>query len=153
MEKKYNEKILKLFNFLFFFSPLFLALIAVYLKKIHCYQPSPEFYEINNTARSIQYFLYLSGLAVFFFIDGIMHLIQKKIRRKNQFFSPYMFNIIGLGVLNYIGLSGFIGFIISGNISWVIIFCAISFFSGFRFFPSKRNIEKITTVTSQIQKS
>ncbi|MCX7706310.1 MAG: hypothetical protein N2115_08690 [bacterium] len=143
MEKKHNEKNLKIFNFLFFLNPLILALIAIYMKRSLSYQPSPEFYEINRNMRIVQYFLYLSGLTVFFFIDGILNILRKRIQLKNLPISPLLLNIITLAILDYIALSGFLGFLISGNISWVIIFCAISFFSGFRFFPIRRSTKEM----------
>lgn len=145
MEEKNRENNLKFINFLMLLDPVILALIAVFMKRFLSYQPSPEIYEINSTMRFIQYFLYLSGLAVFFFIDGITHFIQRKIVEKSKPSSPILFNIISLSILDYIAVAGFAGFIISGNISWVVIFCAISFFSRFRFLPFKRNLKSITS--------
>lgn len=142
MENKTNQNNVKIINFLVFLSPVIFALIAIYMKKNLAYQPSPETYEINEAMRIVQYFLYLSGLAVFFFIDAIVNPIRKKFLKQNLPTSPIVFNILGLCILGYISISGFLGFIISGNISWVIIFCAISFFSGIRFLPFKRQIEK-----------
>ncbi|MCM8825245.1 MAG: hypothetical protein NC937_03735 [Candidatus Omnitrophica bacterium] len=95
--------------------------------------------------RVIQYFLYLSGLAIFFFIDGILHLIRKRFSTRKDQTSAIIFNIVALGVLDYTAVAGFLGFIISGNIPWVVIFCAISFFSGIRFLPFKKNLEKFSS--------
>ncbi|HOK80739.1 MAG TPA: hypothetical protein PKW86_09035 [bacterium] len=144
MEKNPSLDKLKIINMFMLADPLILLFVAVFMKRSLSYQPSPEFYEINQTMRIIQYFLYLSGLAVFFFMDGIIQILRKKIFVQAQT-NPIAFNILGIAVVDYISIAGFLGFLISGNIAWVTTFCLISFFSRFRFLPLNRNISRFTT--------
>ncbi|MCM8822780.1 MAG: hypothetical protein NC831_08280 [Candidatus Omnitrophica bacterium] len=149
MADKNIQSRLKTTNILLFLMPLIIALFATYLKMSLSYQPQPELYEMNETMRILQYVLYLSGLAVFFFIDGLLQIIRTRILIKKCESSAIIFNIVALGVLNYTAVAGFLGFIISGNISWVVIFCAISFFSGIRFLPLKRNLQRFSSMLEQ----
>ncbi|MGC9066593.1 MAG: hypothetical protein ACP5JO_08245 [Candidatus Ratteibacteria bacterium] len=142
MEKVPLNK-LKIINILMLVNPVIFVFIAYFMKHFLSYQPPPEFYEINQTMRIVQYFLYLSGLAVFFFLDGILHMLRKRAFKLTQT-NPIAFNILGIAVLDYIIITGFLGFLISGNIAWVTTFCLISFFSSFRFLPLNRNLSRFT---------
>jgi len=141
MGKNIQVNRLKILNLSMLIDPILLFCIAFIMKKHLAYQPSPEFYEINTTMRYVQYFLYLSGLAVFFFIDGIVSFIKKRLP-KDEHISPIKHNLISMALLDYISVSGFVGFLISGNITWVAVFCAISFFSRFRFLPTRKNLSR-----------
>ncbi|MCM8763833.1 MAG: hypothetical protein NC830_00485 [Candidatus Omnitrophica bacterium] len=151
MVENNTQSRLKIINLLLFLIPLIMVSIAIYLKLSLSYQPQSELYEMNETMRILQYFLYLTGLAVFFFIDGLLNIIRKKFANRKYESSAIIFNIVALSVLDYTGVVGFLGFIISGNISWVVIFCAISFFSGLRFLPLKRNIKRFLSMLEQGQ--
>ncbi len=133
MDKKQRINQVRILNLAMLVNPLIIAGIAFYMKHYLSFQPPSEFYEVNEAMRIVQYFLYLSGLAVFFFIDGITHFLKKRIVKQNNLNSHIRFNIISMAILDYIGISGFVGFLISGNLTWVVVFCAISFFSRFRF--------------------
>jgi len=133
MDKKQGITGLRIINFAMLIDPLILLGIAFYMKYNLGYEPSPEFYEVNGTIRIVQYFLYLSGLGVFFFADAITHPFKKRLSGKSDTASKIKYNIVSMAVLDYIGISGFIGFLISGNLPWVLIFCVIAFFSRLRF--------------------
>ena len=73
MDKKQGITGLRIINLVMLVDPLILLGIAFYMKNHLGYEPSPEFYEVNETIRIVQYFLYLSGLGVFFFVDAIVY--------------------------------------------------------------------------------
>ena len=141
MENNALASRLKVLNIAMMADPLILLLIAYFMKSSLSYQPPAEFYEVNQTMRIVQYFLYLSGIGVFFFMDGILQLLRKKIFKQAQT-NPIAFNILGIAVLDYISLTGFLGFLISGNIAWVMVFCLIAFFTRFRFLPLSKNLSR-----------
>jgi len=140
MRKKNTITGLRILNLTMLINPVILMGIAIFMKNRFAFQPPSEFYEVNDIMRNVQYFLYLSGLGVFFFIDAINQPIKKRMLKQKDVISHIKFNIISMAILDYIGISGFIGFLISGNLTWVVIFCVIGFFSRLRFVNTYKNI-------------
>jgi hypothetical protein len=123
------------------------------------FNPPANFYSGIKSLRYIQYFLYFSGIAIFFFFETIMNFfknrIKKKIDKKNiDYALEYQsLNLDMLVIVDYIGFSGFIGFLICGNLYWVTIFSLISLFSKLKFFPvHKRNFLKDIIPSQQKEK-
>lgn len=125
--------------------PLIYIAAAFLLKKYVSYQPPSSLYEETPPIIFLQYFLYFSGLGVFFFSDFFMHIFRKNLPQANQSKSQVSdirrgpehqkLNLEMLLLLDYTALSGLIGFLISGNLTWLVIFALLGFFSKFRFFP------------------
>ncbi len=133
MGKKSDTDAIKIIKFVLLFDPIILAAAACFMKHYLSFQPPSQFYEGNEVLRMVQYFLYLSGLGVFFFNDWIINTLKKRILTQNDYSSLIRFVTVTMAIYDYIGLSGFVGFLISGNLTWVMTFCIISFFSRIRF--------------------
>lgn len=134
---------------LFFISLVYIGL-AFLIKNFLNFHPSPTAYGEINSFVYLQYFLYFSGIAIFFFFETIMNFLRNRINKQIKYFNKTKsidysieyqnLNLKMLLVIDYIGFSGFLGFLICGNLYWVTIFALISFFSKLRFFPvHKRN--------------
>ena len=127
-------------------NSLVYVLVAYVMKYQGQYQPDPETYENLQAMRVFQYCMYFSGLAVFFFSDFIVGFFRKAYWKKNDNSNDvnpaYKFSLTMLEVMDYTGLCGLIGFFVSGNVTWVVVFCAISFFSKLRFLPTERNLAR-----------
>ncbi|MFA5645441.1 MAG: hypothetical protein WDA18_03690 [Candidatus Ratteibacteria bacterium] len=125
--------------------PFLYPIIAFFMKRNLGYQPSSTFFEEILLIRYLQYALYFSGLALFFFSDLLIKYasrIAKRITSNNPGSYSLMTAILMMVALDYIALSGFIGFLISGNFSWVVIFAFLEFFGKIRYFPKKNSSTK-----------
>ncbi|MCL5674230.1 MAG: hypothetical protein M1501_00575 [Candidatus Omnitrophica bacterium] len=143
----------KITGYILFFISVVYIVIAFLMKKFLNFHPSSSLYEGMNSFKSLrylQYFLYFSGIAVFFFFETIMNFLRNRTRKKIKYFiktehvdnsAEYQnLNLKMLLIIDYIGFSGFVGFLICGNLYWITIFSVISFFSKLKFFPvHKRN--------------
>jgi hypothetical protein len=145
MEKKKPELNDMIVGYAILLSPVLYVVVALALKKFAQFQPDPSFFEENPAARAIEYSLYFLGLGVFFFSDffsrPLKKLCMKKVSGQTEF-NPAKFSILMLAVMDFIGLSGFVGYLISGNLAWVMVFCTISFFSMIRFLPSEKHFAR-----------
>lgn len=122
--------------------PFLYPIIAFFMKRNLGYQPSSTFFEEILFIRYLQYALYFSGLAIFFFSDLLIKYVSRIAERitADKAISPsFITSILMMAALDYIALSGFIGFLISGNFSWVVIFAVLEFFGKIRYFPKKNS--------------
>ncbi len=144
---------IKIKGYILFFLSLVYIIIAFLIKKFLYFHPASAIYEETKSLRYFQYFLFFSGIAIFFFFETIMNFLKNRIKKRIKMFTkkkanenPLEYQNLNLDMLiiiDYIGLSGFIGFLICGNLYWVTIFALISFFSKIKFFPvHKRNFLK-----------
>jgi hypothetical protein len=123
-------------------DPIVYCVVAYLLKEKTGYQPATTLFEEDTLMRALQYFFYFSGLAFFFFSDLFVKLLAR-IAEKTMSSGRYkgstadMASLMMMAILDYIGISGFIGFLISGNLTWVYLFAALSFLAKIRYFPGK----------------
>lgn len=138
---KYWEKI-KRFAFLSGAFPL-LALIAAILLQRSGFEHMVESYD-EGMARVIQYVLFFMGVLAFFFCEGISDFLIDKLFVKDDkkmhdenLSSYFAYTFLMLWILNMISVSGFFGFLISGNITWLAVFVILNISLQFKYFPSK----------------
>lgn len=129
--------------------PFILVGVAYFLKK-NGFKCLISDYE-KGSARIIQYILFFIGVAIFFFCDGISDFLAKKIFIKGDdkkveeenISSYFAYTIIMLWILNIITITGFIGFLICGNISWLVVFLLLNISMVYKYFPSRARFEDI----------
>ena len=148
MEKKENNrfKILRYISTEAVIFPFILLIIAYYMKRNGFKYLIPD-YE-KGSARILQYILFFIGVAIFFFCDGISDFIANRLFIKNEkqdkeiekenISSYFTYTLVMLWLLNLITITGFIGFLICGNISWLSVFLLLNISMVYKYFPSQR---------------
>jgi len=153
MEKIENAKF-KILRYISIGSVLFpciLLMIAYYMKQ-HGFKYLVPDYE-KGSARILQYILFFIGVAIFFFCDGISDFFanrlfikgkkQDKEIEKENISSYFIYTLIMLWLLNLITITGFIGFLICGNISWLSVFLLLNVSMFYKYFPSQRKYKNL----------
>jgi len=153
MEKIENAKF-KILRYISIGSVLFpciLLMIAYYMKQQGFKYLVPD-YE-KGSARILQYILFFIGVAIFFFCDGISDFFanrlfikgkkQDKEIEKENISSYFIYTLIMLWLLNFITITGFIGFLICGNISWLSVFLLLNVSMFYKYFPSQRKYKNL----------
>jgi len=154
MRKKENSsrfKILKYVSAGAVIFPVVLLVIAYYMKQ-HGFKYLIPDYEKGN-ARILQYILFFIGVAIFFFCDGISDFVANRLFIKNEkqnkevekenTSSYFIYTLVMLWFLNLITITGFIGFLICGNISWLSVFLLLNISMAYKYFPSQRKYKSL----------
>ncbi len=148
MEKKENNrfKILRYISTEAVIFPFILLIIAYYMKR-NGFKYLISDYE-KGSARILQYILFFIGVAIFFFCDGISDFIANRLFIKNEkqdkkiekenISSYFTYTLVMLWLLDLITITGFIGFLICGNISWLSVFLLLNISMVYKYFPSQR---------------
>jgi len=126
--------------------PLILLVIGIILAK-QGFAGMVKNYE-EGTARFVQYLLFAIGIVIFFFSDSVSDFLQKRIfvkdsENKPQFYMSYI--LLSLWLLNIIAITGFIGFLICGNIYWLSVFVILNLAIGIKYIPSQKKMVKLIT--------
>ena len=107
-----------------------------------------EGYE-EGLARIVQYILFAIGIALFFFCDGISDFFAQRLlvndrQREQENLSSYLaYVFIMLGLLDMISVMGFVGLLISGNLTWMTVFVILTLSLQMRYFPSEGRLRKL----------
>jgi len=109
----------------------------------------------EGTARIVQYILFALGVVIFFFCDGISDFfahrlfVSDKEREKENLSSYFAYIFIILWLLNMISVTGFAGFLICGNITWLTVFVILTLSLQMRYFPSSKRFEKLVELAGK----
>jgi len=154
MGKKEDNDRFKILRYISFGSvifPFILLVIAYYMKQNGFKYLVPN-YEKGN-ARILQYILFFIGVAIFFFCDGISDFIANRLFIKNEkqdkevekenISSYFTYTLVILWLLDLITITGFIGFLVCGNISWLSVFLLLNISMVYKYFPSQRKYENL----------
>ncbi len=153
MEKKENNrfKILRYISTEAVIFPFILLIIAYYMKR-NGFKYLISDYE-KGSARILQYILFFIGVAIFFFCDGISDFIANRLFIKNEkqdkeiekenISSYFTYTLVMLWLLDLITITGFIGFLICGNISWLSVFLLLNISMVYKYFPSQRKYKNL----------
>ncbi|MCM8768970.1 MAG: hypothetical protein NC911_04740 [Candidatus Omnitrophica bacterium] len=140
-----------------FLPPVFLGAIG-YLLKQHGWPPLVPNYE-EGVTRFIQYFLFAIGVGIFFFCDGLAGFIGRRVLPKSLLgtsdsweagkllrgYSRY--TVMVQVMMDLISISGFLGFLICSNLTWLVVFVILQLSIQWRFWPSaKRLVHLIKTL-------
>ena len=138
MEKKENYNRFKKLRYISvgtIIFPFILSIVAYCMKQEGFKYLVPD-YE-KGSARILQYILFFIGVAIFFFCDGISDFIANRLFIKNEkqdkevekenISSYFTYTLVMLWLLNLITITGFIGFLICGNITWLFVFLPVSY--------------------------
>ncbi|MCM8771471.1 MAG: hypothetical protein NC926_10855 [Candidatus Omnitrophica bacterium] len=128
----------------FFLFPILITILGKFLD-LHKYVPITQNYE-TEILKNFMKFLYFLGLGIFFFCNGFSDYISKKIfSKKSDYYEKirgyYFYTLIMLSFINLISVSGFLGFLICGNFSWLATFSIINFLTLFSYFPSQKKFK------------
>ena len=135
--------------------PVLLLIVAFFLRE-HGFSGSVEEYD-RGVATIVQYILFIIGALIFFFGDGIANFIggrlipygrdeldgEEKVREDFQGYMAYTFIVMDL--MNLIVILGFVGFLICGNFTWLVVFFLAGFFLLFKYIPSPGRFERLLT--------
>ncbi|MCX8082530.1 MAG: hypothetical protein N3D17_03930 [bacterium] len=134
---------IKISGIISFITPFLLLIVGVILHK-NGFTGIVENYE-EGPAKFIQYVLFATGAGIFFFCDGISDFFSKRlssaVKDTTHFYLLYVLFTIWL--LNIISITGFMGFLICGNISWMVVFIILNLSIGIRYLPSQRRMQKL----------
>ena len=134
-------KVSGIFSFIF---PLFLFILGMVLSK-NGFTGTVKNYE-EGMARTVQYILFGIGTGIFFFCDGISDFFSRRFLKKSnkEAFSIYLLYVLStLWLLNIISITGFLGFLICGNLSWLTVFVILNISIGIKYLPSHKRMQKL----------
>jgi len=150
-KEKARFKVLRYTSIVSVLFPFALLIIAYYMKQQGFKYLIPD-YE-KGSARMLQYILFFIGVVIFFFCDGISDFIANKLFIKNEkqdkeiekenISSYFTYTLVVLWLLNLITITGFIGFLICGNMSWLSVFLLLNISMVYKYFPSQRKYENL----------
>jgi len=146
--KRGNESFWKKMRWLgisFIFFPIILFLIGYLLEKGGFNHIVENFEE--GLGRVVQYVLFGFGVAIFFFCDGISDFFSKRFfvsvkekfneeEIKKNLLGYVSYTVVMMTILDMIGIFGFIGFLICGNLTWLFVFVLLNFSIQFKYLPS-----------------
>lgn len=136
-----NIKISGLVSFMF---PVLLMIVGTLMSN-NGFTGTVKNYE-EGLARFVQYGLFAIGAGIFFFCDGISDFFARRFfaKRNKENFTYYgSYTLLILWLLNIISITGFIGFLICGNISWLAVFVILNLSIGVRYLPSRKRMKKL----------
>ena len=145
VKKKFRN--LQIFSFLSILFPLILLLTAKLMQK-NGFTSIVEEYE-KGAARIIQYILYFLGASIMFGGDTVSDFVAKKVfkerktKNKETFPLYFTYTLSMIWFTNLIGISGFIGFLICGNFSWLGLFVLINIPLQIRYIPTYARYKKL----------
>jgi len=149
---RYWDKIRNLGIFSMAF-PLIILIASILLLK----KGLPELvdnYE-QGMARIAQYILFAIGVLIFFFCDGISDFFAQRLfaagkqREQENLSSYFAYVFIIMWMLNIISLSGFMGFLICRNLTWLTVFVILNLSLQMKYFPSSRRFEKLLELVKE----
>jgi len=144
MEKDTLWRKIKVSGILSFVFPLFLLILGMALSR-NGFKGTVENYE-EGAVRIVQYILFAIGAGIFFFCDGISDFFLRRFIKKGnkETFSIYLLYVLStLWLLNIISITGFLGFLICGNFSWLTVFVILNISIGIKYLPSHKRMQKI----------
>ncbi len=127
--------------------PLIILIVSILLLK----KGLPELvdnYE-QGMARILQYILFTIGVLIFFFCDGLSDFFTRRLfvadrqREQENLSSYFAYVFIIMWMLNMISLSGFVGFLICRNLTWLTVFVILNLSLQMKYFPSERRFKKL----------
>ena len=145
---------IRLVGFALLIEPLILFGLGYVLLQNGFQAAVPNYDE--GAARYAQYALFAFGVAIFFFCDGISSFLARKLLSASQSaprpgeFRPenlvgYMsYTFVMMSLLNLISLTGFIGFLICANLTWLGLFALLDIGIKFKYYPSPRRLAHLT---------
>ncbi len=107
-----------------------------------------ENYE-QGMARIIQYILFAIGVLIFFFCDGISDFFTHRLfasgkqREQENLSSYFAYVFIIMWMLNMISVTGFMGFLICRNLTWLTVFVILNLSLQMKYFPSEGRFKKL----------
>ncbi len=152
-KESFNWGTLRIISSFFFLSAVVLAVIG-YLLKQQNFSPLVPDYE-EGPVRFIQYFLFSVGVGIFFFCDGISTFLARHIFSRvsptggqsgttGKLFSAYFrHTVIMQAMLDLISLTGFAGFLICSNLTWLMVFVLLQLSIQWRFWPTQARLERL----------
>ncbi|HPP30311.1 MAG TPA: hypothetical protein PLE69_05250 [bacterium] len=144
MDKNILWKKIRIFGILSFIFPLLLLITGIILSN-KGFTGMVENYE-EGAARFIQYIIFAAGAGIFFFCDGISDSLSRSFfakPKKDRVYSYFLYALSTLWLLNIISITGFIGFLICGNLTWLAVFVILNLSIGIRYLPSHKRMQKL----------
>jgi len=142
MEKDALWKKIKVSGIISFIFPLLLLISGIVLSRNN-FTGMVENYE-EGAARFVQYILFSIGAGIFFFCDGISDFFLKRFLKKGNKETLYLSYVLSsLWLLNIISITGFLGFLICGNFSWLTVFVILNISMGIKYLPSHKRMQKM----------
>ncbi len=96
----------------------------------------------------VMYLLFAVGTVVFFFSDGMVDFVQKRVFRTGQqptgVARAYLLYTVGAGaILDLISISAFVGFLICGNHIWLGLFVILQCGLQIKYLPTQKRLARI----------